>query len=63
MQSTTGLPSPRNLNVPENERYALREVIEHITTPGLSDTNKIAALKKYFQKDYRYSLNFLGKEE
>jgi protein-glutamine gamma-glutamyltransferase len=63
MQSKTDLPSARNLVVPENERYALQEVIALIDASSFSDTNKIIALKQYFQKDFSYSLSFFGKEE
>lgn len=63
MQSKTDLPSARNLVVPETERYALEEVSAHIDASSFSDTNKISAIQQYFQKDYSYSLSFLGKEE
>lgn len=63
MQSKTDVPSARNLNIPENERYALQGVIDRIDLSGFSDTEKIAALEQYFHKDFSYSLGFLGQEE
>ncbi|EKD39012.1 MAG: transglutaminase protein [uncultured bacterium] len=63
MQNKTDLPGARNMSIPENERYALQEVIDQIDLSGLSDTEKIAAVEGYFQKDFSYSLGFLGREE
>ncbi|MFH0781333.1 MAG: transglutaminase-like domain-containing protein [Pseudomonadota bacterium] len=63
MQSTTDPPDGKNLVVPDKEKYALQEVVEKNETSETGDADKIAALKRYFQKDFQYSLNFLGKEE
>ncbi len=62
MQSMMDVPSARNLIVPENERYVLQETIKRIDAPDFSDSSKIAALVQYFQRDFSYSLRFLGKE-
>ncbi len=62
MQSSFDVPSFRNLVVPENERYILQETINRIDAPDFSDSAKIAALVQYFQRDFSYSLGFLGKE-
>ncbi|KJR99776.1 MAG: hypothetical protein VR65_15070 [Desulfobulbaceae bacterium BRH_c16a] len=61
MQSKKDLPAARNLTIPETEKYALQEVVGQIEISGLSAGDKIAALKKYFQKDFSYSLGFLDK--
>jgi hypothetical protein len=63
MQSTTEHPAARNLRLPENEMYALQEAIEQMHPSDTSDAEKIDAIKRYFQKDFSYSLDLLGKEE
>ena len=61
MLDMADLPTARNLNIPENERHALQEVISQIGYPGSTDALKIAAIHKHLQKDYSYSFEVMGR--
>lgn len=63
MESTTEQPAARNLRLPDNEMYALQQASELIHPEDSSDAEKIDAIKRYFRKDFSYSLNLLDKEE
>ncbi|TKB09588.1 transglutaminase family protein [Desulforhopalus sp. IMCC35007] len=62
MQLTTDLPGPRNLEIPESEKYALQEVINQLGVSTLADHQKIDAITHFFQKNFSYSLHLVGKE-
>ena len=65
MIGNADLPTKRNLTIPDNEKSALQKVLEHINVnvSDASEATKISAIEHYFQKDFRYSLKTLGKEE
>lgn len=63
MHNTNDLPNKRNLEIPDYEKYALQQVIEEIEVLESGPAESISAIKRYFQRDFQYSLNFLGKEE
>jgi transglutaminase-like putative cysteine protease len=62
MQLSMDLPGPRNLEIPEREIYALQEVITHLDVSNRTDRQKIEAITRFFQNNFSYSLNLVGKE-
>lgn len=51
----------RHLDVPDRELYVLEKVAAGLAISDGSDVDKVVAVKKYFNKDFTYSLNLLGK--
>ena len=62
MRHTMDLPRPRNLDIPKREEYALQQVIDQLDTSDLPDVQKINAITHFFQNNFSYSLNYVGKE-
>lgn len=63
MRWKSNIPDAKNLAVPEEERYALQEVAEMLGAAEASDSMKVAAIEKYFQKNFGYSFDFVSRGE
>ena len=57
------LPSARNLEIPEDEKYALDMLQAQFNVRSGSDLEKITAVREHFLRGYSYSLSLVGSGE